>query len=134
MPPRDEPAVRVVHRGTVDTRGARRIWFDAAHQHLVIVQSQSVTAMPLWGGPITQIQVPAGTLAAALLAKFSLDHQLVAVQLAEGKVTVLHCPSGPRQAPRRAAGWNVSCRHTKNGNAILPGGVVWSEGARIRAA
>lgn len=101
------------------------MWYDAAHQHYVILKESTyytwslVDSNPSPSVRYLDINSPTASLQNSIkLVKLSLDKQLMALQLSSTKIVIIDLDHAKR--------WNIEIKSPED-NEILPMGLIWSE-------
>ena len=96
-------------------------WFDLAHQHFVVLKNN---AFYIWtpgddkGQPLPFYHEP-NLPNDVLLAKISLDMQLIAVQMSGSRLMVFDISNLSK--------WTIEIKSPQDNNRILMDGLIWSE-------
>lgn len=93
----------------------QRVWWDPVHQHFVVMNNGLFQSVDIDGHLSTPIPVKDGPL--AMLAKYSLDLSLIAIQISDGSLIVAEV--------RGTRTWRIDCKGPEN--ALLQSGFVWSD-------
>jgi len=104
---------------TCDTDG---YWFDTGRQKMLVLMGNIF----YWWEPYLQkkgedlvyFYGPINSTAAIVMAKVSLDSQLIALQLSKQRVMVIDTTSNQK--------WAIDIKHTDD-NEIIPPGIIWSD-------
>ena len=103
----------------------RYMWYDAAHQHYVILKESTyytwslVDTNPSPSVRYLDINSPTASLQNGIkLVKLSLDKQLMALQLSSTKIVIIDLDHAKR--------WSIEIKSPED-NEILPMGLMWSE-------
>jgi len=93
----------------------QRVWWDPVHQHFVVMSSGLFQAADVEGNLYASVPVADGQI--AILAKYSLDMSMIALQISDSSLIVAEV-SGTRT-------WRIDCKGPAN--ALLQSGFIWSD-------